>query len=513
MGAGRGRPPGGGVDRITALPDELLHAILALLPSTAEAARTSVLSRRWRRVWTRVPALTFPLQVGPSQPRGPRVQTGIDAALAALAAPALDRLAISVDDLAAGVAVPALLRFASARVAGELRLTVRPTLNAWPSAWQQLELPVCERATAVHLQVPAPLRFAAVGTFAALRALRIVECAGLRLGDLERAVSTQCPRLRELTLSLYDTVSLRDLGRAVSIRSDTLERLKLAGTVTAGVAVDAPRLALLEISRRSVPQPEVRHGVHVAAPELTEVVWHGVYDPRRDGIVRAGRHLRRLEVTPDCSYQCVDLAQRTTSALLHLFDTVDELIMTGENLGYKVFMSLAKLPRCKVFKLRLHQGCDHGFATSILDLLRKCTGIKRFNLSLSQVSYWNREHRELTFAQMMTNSGSIAALDSLEEAEFRFARVRDTEVDLLRLLLTICCRAAPRRVAVHATHETECVAWRRYGAPCLSRSSCEAIAGLCRPETSVEFFRYWHGKYVRYWTGSGGSSQQDEATE
>uniref|UniRef100_A0A0E0LIN0 F-box domain-containing protein n=1 Tax=Oryza punctata TaxID=4537 RepID=A0A0E0LIN0_ORYPU len=45
---------GGGYDLLTALPDDVLR-----LPSTAEAARTSVLSRRWRSLWTNLPELRF----------------------------------------------------------------------------------------------------------------------------------------------------------------------------------------------------------------------------------------------------------------------------------------------------------------------------------------------------------------------------------------------------------------------------------------------------------------------
>ena len=48
---------GGGVDRISSLPDDLLHAILIRLRDPA--ARTSVLSRRWRRVWAHLPELSF----------------------------------------------------------------------------------------------------------------------------------------------------------------------------------------------------------------------------------------------------------------------------------------------------------------------------------------------------------------------------------------------------------------------------------------------------------------------
>ncbi|XP_038712126.1 F-box/FBD/LRR-repeat protein At5g53840-like isoform X2 [Tripterygium wilfordii] len=45
-------------DRISKLPDELIIFILSLL-NVKEAARTSVLSRRWHQVWTFIPSLNF----------------------------------------------------------------------------------------------------------------------------------------------------------------------------------------------------------------------------------------------------------------------------------------------------------------------------------------------------------------------------------------------------------------------------------------------------------------------
>ncbi|KAL6650740.1 hypothetical protein ACP70R_009665 [Stipagrostis hirtigluma subsp. patula] len=43
-------------DRLSALPDELLHNVLSFLPAS-QAVRSSVLSRRWRRLWRSAPCL------------------------------------------------------------------------------------------------------------------------------------------------------------------------------------------------------------------------------------------------------------------------------------------------------------------------------------------------------------------------------------------------------------------------------------------------------------------------
>ncbi|XP_065872389.1 putative F-box/LRR-repeat protein At3g18150 isoform X2 [Euphorbia lathyris] len=49
-------------DRISALPDLLIHHILSLLPSTKQAIQTGILSKRWRNQWARVPVLIFECQ-------------------------------------------------------------------------------------------------------------------------------------------------------------------------------------------------------------------------------------------------------------------------------------------------------------------------------------------------------------------------------------------------------------------------------------------------------------------
>ncbi|XP_037431778.1 uncharacterized protein LOC119298503 [Triticum dicoccoides] len=62
-------PAGGGADLISALPEDLLLQVLVRLRCARAAARTGLLSRRWRGLWTRLPDLVFrDLALGPLLP-------------------------------------------------------------------------------------------------------------------------------------------------------------------------------------------------------------------------------------------------------------------------------------------------------------------------------------------------------------------------------------------------------------------------------------------------------------
>ncbi|CAN6304995.1 unnamed protein product [Urochloa humidicola] len=182
----------GGDDLLSGLPDELLHLILLRLPSIAEAARTSVLSHRWRPVWTHMPELVLCGSPAPATTSSPDLDS-IDAVLRSSSAPSLHTLKIDVSnigqcDLSAHRVAPWLC-FASERLAGRLHVglpqasdTRLPQLRVdydlervYHETAEELALPLCERATEIKIDLGMDfyLRPPAAGSFAALTSLTI----------------------------------------------------------------------------------------------------------------------------------------------------------------------------------------------------------------------------------------------------------------------------------------------------------------------------------------------------
>jgi hypothetical protein len=277
-----------GEDRISSLPDELLHAILVLLHSARAAGRTSVLSRRWRHVWAHLPELFFG---GRSDGYAPpaSLPDDVDATLAAYSARAsrLERLHITLRrDYNGGHLVHASraapwLRFASQHVVGELCLIVSKAVEAYGEEEAVLELPAFPRAKSIDLMLYDSwlLRPQPAGLFAALISLSLHfgRMEGREITDL---VCKHCPQLRDLSLSV-DLVAPSD----VSVLSDTLQSLVFFVRNTRRLEVVVPRLEELDVSHA----PEAR----ISSPKLAELVWHAeAYDPLIQEFDGVGRHLR-----------------------------------------------------------------------------------------------------------------------------------------------------------------------------------------------------------------------------
>ncbi|XP_021317094.1 F-box/FBD/LRR-repeat protein At1g16930 isoform X2 [Sorghum bicolor] len=370
----RGGGGGFGEDRISGLPDALLHEILVRLRSASAAARTSVLSRRWRHLWAHLPELR--LVALPSREAAPAsfIDT-VDAALGGYLAPTLEHLGVShhVTDIQgrdlriSPARIAPWLHFAAAHVVGELNLYLRvpQTFGAstpeivWDEEAAVLELPVCERTKRIELFLQYAythwLRPQASGLFAVLTFLKINGYVRMEGRDLTALVSTQCPCLRDLDLfiKLIDNFD-------VLIHSNSLHTLVLRVLETRRLEVVAPRLEEFTI----YDQPKE---AHISAPKLAKVAWHAAYDPHINRFVDVGRTLQLLRTS------------KQASSLTKRFNEVDELDLNismyfPDVATYESFLiQTNKLPKCKSFRLLLSWE-HHALVPIVLHLLRteKC---------------------------------------------------------------------------------------------------------------------------------------------
>ncbi|XP_072148093.1 putative F-box/FBD/LRR-repeat protein At4g00315 isoform X2 [Setaria viridis] len=223
---------GSGTDHFSGLPDHLLHSILLRLPGTADAARTSVLARRWHDVWAQLPELSLSTAQG---------HAAVDATLAAHSAPTVRRLEIKTPpqhnsswwrraDIPTD-RVSSWLDFASLHLAGELRLDIPYCTKATDEAKaEEIVLPLCERVTAIFLalcsQTMMQFRLPPAGVFSALATLGVANvCVDGQ--ELEDVLCSRCPWLKQLVLYW---ITLRDGAHVPSIRSDSLERLEITAS-------------------------------------------------------------------------------------------------------------------------------------------------------------------------------------------------------------------------------------------------------------------------------------------
>ncbi|BAT02017.1 Os07g0546800 [Oryza sativa Japonica Group] len=201
-GGGRGY---GGPDRISRLPDELLHHVLSFV-TTPEAVRTSALSRRWVGVWKRVPRLHLLEEEATKAEHIPDHYDGI-----------LRRYAADVDiaDLAItyhwdwpevdGDRASAWAGFAARRVTGRFDLAVTSQVGRGGDDDERavLDLPCFERATEISLyssglavRLPAELDAAGDGDFTRLTKLQMSELRFSDAGEgISGVVSRRCPSL------------------------------------------------------------------------------------------------------------------------------------------------------------------------------------------------------------------------------------------------------------------------------------------------------------------------------
>uniref|UniRef100_A0ACD5ZN29 Uncharacterized protein n=1 Tax=Avena sativa TaxID=4498 RepID=A0ACD5ZN29_AVESA len=324
-------------DRLSALTDDLLINILLKILDTAFAARTSVLSRRWRRLWTLMPKLLFHT----SNPHH------IHLALTAHKAPVLLHLGVSVID-PTPESLAAWIPIAARRLSGDLYLINMAEGNGDEAKERCVfELPCFERATSIVLQlgplgpgVSMPLS----GVFAQLTTLCLI-CVHLhgpcRLGEV--VSSPRCPSLKRLII--HNAMGLRNftihskslkyielknlwpddplgLGN-FTIHSESLLRMKLASLHSLQqLTVMAPVFTSLDVSSCFADGSS-----SISAPQLKALHWRDVYHPSYTQLKM--ENLQLLSCNPFFVYGQEAHKMRNSSCvgLLRRFKLIENLIL------------------------------------------------------------------------------------------------------------------------------------------------------------------------------------------
>ncbi|VAI93019.1 unnamed protein product [Triticum turgidum subsp. durum] len=259
---------GGGEDRLSALPDDVLIHILLKLRDAPVAARTSVLARRWRRVWALLPELHFPVGTDPDR---------IRAALTAHDAPALRHLFVAGIEATPEIAA-AWLPIAARRLSGVLHFKNTGGMNG-ASAGERgtLKLPCFEKATKVVLDLHSiGLTLPPSGVFTRLTDLELVRIQLHGPCSLSDVVSSpRCPSLRRLSVC-----SVRGLEN-FTIQSESLVQLELRSLhILQQLNIVALSLQKLKVFLCFTnPLNEGQPVANISAPQLVTLDWRSAYDP------------------------------------------------------------------------------------------------------------------------------------------------------------------------------------------------------------------------------------------
>ncbi|TVU40405.1 hypothetical protein EJB05_13869, partial [Eragrostis curvula] len=352
---------GAGKDHLSALPDDTLVLILLRLDTAAAGGRTSVLSRRWRRVWTLLPELRFSFSPAPNL---------IAAALAAHEAP-LRHLFVGAQH-AALEPVADCLRAAARRLSGQLVVENHRSANEVDEEDPAFEIPCFDSATTVSLNLGfLGIVMPPAGVFARLTELTLISVWFHGPPELigDAVSSPRCPSLQKLGIKY--TFGLANLA----IHSESLLQLKLQKMYgLQQLTVDAPVLQELDvIDCFDWNQPIA----NISAPQLVSLFWKDSYDPSS---VLFGNMEQPQSLTLTASNFYVNMSHGMPIVYR---DSISDLgtKLTNQSIGNFQYLmeDLRKFPSLEALAVMLRNE-GHAFGASIFHVLRMCTSLTKFAL-------------------------------------------------------------------------------------------------------------------------------------
>ncbi|KAL6647719.1 hypothetical protein ACP70R_015156 [Stipagrostis hirtigluma subsp. patula] len=462
-------------DRLSSLPEDVLVLILLRLDDAVAAARTGVLSRRWRRIWRLLPELRFP---------GDPAAHSLRAVLEGHEAPL--RLLLVWTRFAAASSVAAWLPAAARRVSGHLNfgnIAVQRSEDE-PAQGAAFALPCFERATSISLHLGfLGLAAPAAGVFARLRELNLRRVRFHGPWGLADAFSSpRFPCLQKL--SICDARGMDNL----TLHSECLLTIQLnclQGLQQLTIVASALRCLRIEYcSDSQLP------AANISAPQL-KLLGMDVYDPSSVYLGNT-EHLEWMgtffflvygQFGSPHNQACLRLLQKVVGELTL------SLVYPHEIHSYHYLMDdMTLLPGVTSLDL-IVMANGHAFGASSFHVLRMCSGIRRLIVALRGPT---------EFEAYTCPSGCICAqqpnweveelqLNHLEEVEITEFIGSEQQVPFVKRLFNWA--TVLKKISV--TFDVSV-------AEKMAKELYQMLQSFSRPEICMEFYWYLDGSKVLY---------------
>ncbi|CAN6205364.1 unnamed protein product [Urochloa humidicola] len=438
------RDPDAG-DRISALHDDLLLQILRRVGCAHSAARTSVLSRRWRGLWTRIPELVL-REIKPHS-------LHFDAMLAQLVAVFRPQARARPQALVAGgipepqpplsildIRAPSHRRFSSAQISSLFIAAGR----LQPAS---LVVGVAARAPGVAAAVALPRLNGTKSITLEMHGVKLLppllgigpKIESLSLRDYDAFLDVPFPRyfnLRSLSISNWHH------GSSIMIVQPSLEELFLIASVKLQhVVIMASKLKRLTFHAKA----GVVDNLLVYLPkELEELSWQCTdhVSPARFGdiwslrivTIKTSEPLEQLQQSPHSNTLSLDIME------WELF------VQEGATSSFEHrISSISPVANFSGLELCINS-CGHVYGAMVLHLLEVYTLIERLKVDLRKFRARGLCSANCPCIQLNDWRSQTVSLTHLKEMEIKGIRGEDHDIDILKVILRSA--AMLERVAV-----------------------------------------------------------------